>query len=187
MAKPQRDKWAEITGDYVPTTLPCWSEAFGRVTKFERLIVAAPKRFTGHRVPDPGMLISSEIRRERNLFAWLLCRSANLRRLTNALHSEDGVPVGISNELWRVYLSTDMTDDDVRAASGMASSSMASFNGRATATQRRQAAVSIFGRPPNKFNLQEASWRGHPIPWGTIFSHDPLLVREVMCVTTCVQ
>lgn len=176
----QRDKWVDITGDYVPATLPCWSEALGRVNKFERLFVSAPKRFTGYRVPDPGMLISSEIRRERNIFAWLLCRSANLRRLSIALNSDDMVPVGVSNELWRVYLSTDITDDDVRAASNMASNSLATFNGRAPAHERRQAAVDIFGRPPDRLNIMEVSWRGHTIPWGKVFHHDPLLVKEIM-------
>lgn len=176
----QRDKWADITGDYVPATLPCWSEALGRVEKFDRLFVSAPKRFTGYRVPNPGMLISSEIRRERNIFAWLLCRSANLRRLSNALNSDDAIPVGVSNELWRIYLSTDITDDDVRAASDVPFDNLATFNGRAPAHKRRQAAVEIFGRPPDRLNIMEASWRGHTIPWGTVFHHNSLLVKEIM-------
>lgn len=43
-----------------------------------------------------------------------------------------------------------------------------------------KCAVSIFGRPPDRFNLQEATWHGHTIPWGTVFKHDPLLVKEIM-------
>lgn len=164
----------------MPTTLPCWSDAYGRMAKFERLYVIAPKRFTGYRVPDPGMIISSEIRRERNIFAWLLSRAANVRRLSNALNSEDGVPVGVSNELWRVYLSTDITDDDVRDGSQMDSTSLSNFNGRAPAHERRQSAVAIFGRPPDRFNIMEATWRGHNIRWGTVFHHNPLLVKEIM-------
>lgn len=180
IGKAQRDKWSEISGDYVPNTLPCWSEVFRRMAKFDRLSVMAPKRFTGYRVPDPGMIISSEIRRERNIFAWLLSRAANIRRLSNALDSEDGVPVGVSNELWRVYLSTDITESDIREGSNMDSSNLTSFNGRAPAHQRRQAAVAIFGRPPDMFNIKEATWRGHNIPWGTVFLHNPLLVKEIM-------
>lgn len=47
-------------------------------------------------------------------------------------------------------------------------------------SRRRQTAVTIFGRPPDRFNIQQATWRGHNIPWGTVFQHDPLLVREIM-------
>lgn len=164
----------------MPSTLPHWLEVFACVEKFERLHVAAPKRFTGYCMPNPGMLISLDLRRERNIFGWLLSRSANIRRFSNATDSDDGVPIGISNELWRVYLSTDITDNDARVASHMSSDSLGSFNGRAPAHKRRQAAVAIFGRPPDRFNLQEALWRGHTIPWGKVFHHNLLLVKEIM-------
>lgn len=179
-APAQRDKWIKITGDYVPSTVPGWSGAFSRVDRSARSDVTAPKEFTGYRVPDPGMIIFSEVRRERNVFAWLLSRSANLRRLSHGLDSETGVPAGVSNELWRVNLSTDI------AASGMCGnkhvdrSSVVVFNGRGPAQQRRQVAVAIFGRPPDKFNLQHAMWRGHTISWGTTFHYNALLVQEIM-------
>lgn len=60
------------------------------------------------------------------------------------------------------------------------SSVVDTFKARAPALARRQAAVSIFSRPPDKFNLQEATWRGHTIRWGTVFQHDALLVQEIM-------
>lgn len=176
----QRDKWAEITGDYVPCTLPAWSAAFNRVDRHNRSAVSAPKIFTGYRVPDPGMIIYSEARRERNMFAWLLSRSANLRRLSNAVDSDAGVPIGVSNEMWRVYLGTDIAGCDLHAGRLAGQPSPATFNGRATAEHRRQVAVSIFGRPPDKFNLQEATWLGHTIKWGTVFQHDSRLVQEIM-------
>ncbi|KZP11316.1 hypothetical protein FIBSPDRAFT_899031 [Athelia psychrophila] len=180
LSQVQRDKWAEITGDYVPLTVPGWSAALKRVDRHTRLAVPAPKRFTGYRIPDPGMIIYSETRRERNIFAWLVSRSANLRRLSNALGTEDGVPDGFSNELWRVYLCTDVGQDDLMAGQRLDRTIAGSFNGRAPAAQRRRAAVSIFGRPPDKFNLQEATWNEHLIRWGTAFHHDPRLVQEIM-------
>lgn len=176
----QRDKWSEITGDYLPPTVPEWSRALGRVDRSARSAVIAPKRFTGYRLPDPGMLIYSEARRERNIFAWLLSRSANLRRLINGLLSDDLVPVGVSNELWRVYLATDVPDSEMVPTNLIDQTTAGMFNGRAPAHQRRQAAVFIFGRPPDKFNLQEATWCGHKIRWGTVFHHDPQLVKEIM-------
>lgn len=91
--------------------------------KFDKLSVNASNRFTGYRVPDPGMIISSEVRRERNVFAWLLSRSANIRRLSNAIYSNEGVPVSVSNELWRLYLSTDITEDNIRVGSHLDRSS----------------------------------------------------------------
>lgn len=126
------------------------------------------------------MIIYSEVRRERNIFAWLLSRSANLRRLSNDLHSDDSVPVGVSNEIWRVYLGTDVADNEALPGNLLDRSTAGTFNGRAPALQRRQAAVAIFGRPPDKFNMQEATWRGHNIRWGTIFQHNPQLVKEIM-------
>lgn len=176
----QRDKWTEITGDYIPPSLPGWSYALKQVDRTARSAIVAPKRFTGYRFPDPGMLMYSELRRERNVFAWLVSRLANLRRLINDLHSDDAVPVGVSNELWRVYLGTDVADSEVLPSNLIDQSTAAQFNGRGPASQRRQAAVSIFGRPPDKFNLQEATWRGHIIRWGTVFQHDPQLVQEII-------
>lgn len=164
----------------MPLTVPGWSAALKRVDRHTRLAVPAPKRFTGYRIPDPGMIIYSETRRERNIFAWLVSRSANLRRLSNALGTEDGVPDGFSNELWRVYLCTDVGQDDLMAGQRLDRTIAGSFNGRAPAAQRRRAAVSIFGRPPDKFNLQEATWNEHLIRWGTAFHHDPRLVQEIM-------
>lgn len=164
----------------MPPTIYGWSDAFKLVDRSLRSAILAPKHFTGYRVPDPGMIIFSEIRRERNIFAWLVSRSANLRRLSITLESEDGVPVGVSNELWRVHIATDIAECDVRDSQHVDHPSTATFNGRAPAQQRRRAAESIFGRPPDKFNLQSATWRGHTIRWGTIFQHDALLVKEIM-------
>lgn len=126
------------------------------------------------------MIIFSEVRRERNVFAWLLSQSANLRRLSNSLESEDGVPVGISNELWRVYIATDIAECDMRSSEHFDRSTAGVFNGRGPAQQRRQSAMAIFGRPPDKFNLHHATWRGFTIRWDTIFQHDTLMVREIM-------
>lgn len=176
----QRDKWVEITGDYTPLTVPGWSDALQRVDRSSRSLDPAPKRFTGYRIPDPGMIIYSEARRERNIFAWLVSRSANLRRLRNSLDSEEAVPIGVSNEMWRVYLATDVVKCDIDIEQPADRSIVDGFNVRAPALARRQAAASIFGRPPDKFNLQEATWRGHNIRWGTVFQHDPLLVQEIM-------
>ncbi|KZP11318.1 hypothetical protein FIBSPDRAFT_899033 [Athelia psychrophila] len=44
LSQVQRDKWAEITGDYVPLTVPGWSAALKRVDRHTRLAVPAPKR-----------------------------------------------------------------------------------------------------------------------------------------------
>lgn len=164
----------------MPSTIPGWSYALKLVDRAVRSATPAPKRFTGYRVPDPGMIIYSEVRRERNVFAWLVSRSANLRRLSNALESDDGVPVGVSNELWRVHIATDATECDVPGSQHIDRLSTVHFNGRAPAHQRRRAAEDIFGRPPDKFNLRYASWRGHTIGWGTIFQHHELLVQEIM-------
>lgn len=114
------------------------------------------------------------------MFAWLVSRSANLRRLRNALELEEAVPIGVSNELWRVYLGTDVAESEIATEQLPGSSFVDGFNARAPASVRRRAATSIFGRPPDKFNLQEATWRGHTIHWGTVFQHDALLVQEVM-------
>lgn len=176
----QRDKWVEIEGDYTPPTVAGWSGALRRVDRSARLPDPAPKRFTGYRFPDPGMIIFSEARRERNIFAWLVSRSANLRRLRNALESEEAVPIGVSNEMWRVYLGTDVAESAIDTGQQGGNSVVDSFNARAPALARRQAAASIFGKPPDKFNLQEATWRGHTIRWGTVFQHDALLVQEIM-------
>lgn len=90
------------------------------------------------------------------------------------------MPVGVSNKLWRVYLGTDVGDGKLAATKPVSPATAGVFNGRAPAQQRRQAAVSIFGRPPDKFNSQEATWRGHSIHWGTVFHHYPQLVQEIM-------
>lgn len=79
------------------------------------------------------MLIFSEARRERNLFAWLVSRSANLRRLSSALCSEDGVPTGVSNEIWRVYLGTDVTEREIHAGQLAEKSNSDNFTARAPA------------------------------------------------------
>lgn len=126
------------------------------------------------------MVIFSKTRREQNIFAWVLSWSANLRRLCNALDSEDVVPVGISNELWRVYLATDIAENDMCASQHIDRNHPETFNGKAPAQQRRQAAVAILGRPLDKFNLQEATWRGFTVRWGTFFHHDSKLVQEIM-------
>lgn len=143
----QRDKWIEIIGDYTPPSVPVWSDALKRVDRSLRSPDPAPKRFTGYRVPDPGMILFSETRRERNIFAWLVSRSANLRRLRNALESDEAVPIGVSNELWRVYLTTDIVGDgDNNLAQLSDVSTVDSFKARAPALARRQAAASNLAR-----------------------------------------
>ncbi|KAF7983525.1 hypothetical protein HWV62_21076 [Athelia sp. TMB] len=178
-----RDKWVEITGDYIPTTVPHWSKALRSVNPLDRQRNPAPKEYTGYRFPDPGLLVFSDIRREKNLFNWLLIRDASIRRIMHDVGSGDGIPRGFSNELWRIILGVEFTDADKHAASSSMhpSSSDQLPNCRsAPHADRRRAAIAIFGQPPDGHNHQEVIWRGHVVPWGTFFKHDPLLVEEIL-------
>ncbi|KAF7968768.1 hypothetical protein HWV62_29368 [Athelia sp. TMB] len=174
-----RNKWHELVGDFIPLTIPHWSKAFKAINKDDRAVLVAPKHFTGYRFPDPGMLVFSEVRREKNLFNWLLIRDASVRRLMHDIASEDGVPRGYSNELWRMILGVEFSEADRTAAS---SSDVAKLpNSRNSAhADRRRAAIAIFGQPPDSHNHTEVQWRGHAVPWGSFFKHDPLLVQEVL-------
>ncbi|KAF7978623.1 hypothetical protein HWV62_45107 [Athelia sp. TMB] len=176
-----RDKWLEITGDFVPITIPHWSKALCSVNRNDRSSIIAPKDFTGYRFPDPGMLVFSDARKEKNVFNWLLIRDASIRRLMHDVLSEKGVPRGFSNELWRMILGVEFSDGDKQAATSLAASSSNVAISRSTPhSERRQAAIAIFGQPPDGHNHDTVQWRGHTVPWGTFFEHDPLLVQEIM-------
>ena len=176
-----RDKWVEIAGDFVPETVPHWTSALGAIDRAERMSTVAPKHYTGYRFPDPGMLVFSEGRRERNLFNWLLIRDASVHRLMHNVTSEHGIPRGFSNELWRMILGAEFTDEDKMAAASKTMSMKNLPNARTSAhSDRRRAAIAIFGQPPDAHNHQEVVWRGHKVPWGTFFQHDPRLVQEVL-------
>ncbi|KAF7980408.1 hypothetical protein HWV62_38222 [Athelia sp. TMB] len=178
---PVRDKWQEITGDFVPETIPHWSKALHSVNRNDRSPIIAPKDFTGYRFPDPGMLVFSSNRRERNLFNWLLIRDACVRRLMHDISSTSGVPRGFSNELWRMILGVEFSEGDKEAAESLAVHSRNPAIGRsASHSERRQAAIAIFGQPPDGHNHTAVQWKKHTIPWGTFFEHDPLLVREIL-------
>ncbi|KAF7966521.1 hypothetical protein HWV62_38062 [Athelia sp. TMB] len=174
-----RDKWNELVGDFIPITIPHWSKAFKEVNKNDRAGIVAPKHFTGYRFPDPGMLVFSEVRREKNLFNWLLIRDASIRRLMHDIASDDGIPRGYSNELWRMILGVEFSDADKTAASTLTITAVPNSRNSAHA-DRRRAAIAIFGQPPDSHNQTEVQWRGHTVSWGSFFKHDPLLVQEVL-------
>ncbi|KAF7968509.1 hypothetical protein HWV62_30232 [Athelia sp. TMB] len=174
-----RDKWVEITGDYVPQTIPPWSKAMLSVNRMERQANPAPKAYTGYRFPDPGMLIFSESRREHNFFNWLLIRDANLRRVSNDMASSAGVATGVSNELWRMIIGVEFTERD-KVAAREAVPGVLPNSRSAPHSERRQAAIAIFGNPPDGHNVQEVEWQGHRIPWNSFFEHDPLLAQEIL-------
>ncbi|KAF7977927.1 hypothetical protein HWV62_1989 [Athelia sp. TMB] len=176
-----RDKWLEITGDFIPLTIPHWSKALRLIDRSQRQSKAPPKHYCGYRFPDPGMLVFSEGRRERNLFGWLLIRDANIRRVTNDISSSMGVPGGVSNELWRMILGVQFSDEDKLSVRRQVACRDAIPLTRATSnSDRRRAALSIFGRPPDTHNVCEVEWRGHMVPWDTFFHHDPMLVQEIL-------
>ncbi|KAF7970450.1 hypothetical protein HWV62_23893 [Athelia sp. TMB] len=176
-----RDKWSEITGDYIPHTVKYWAEALRAVDRNQRQGTVAPKHYTGYRFPDPGMLVFSAARREKNLFNWLLVRDANIHRLMNDLDPSGHAPRGFSNEVWRMLLGVEFTDRDKVGASlrDLSLGEMPSTRSSSHA-ERRQAAIAIFGQPPDSHNYTEVQWRGHFIGWDTFFKHDPALVQEIM-------
>lgn len=173
-----RDKWVEMVGDFLPPTVPMWSSALARVDR-TRLAAAPSKDYSGFRFPDPGLILYSHVRRERNLFNWLLVREANLRRVDNESSSSAGVPIGASNEHWRAFLGSEFSSEEleIAASSVNGSSSRVSLTDNA---KLRLAAIGIFGRPPLGHNIQAAVWRGFTIPRTTLFEHDHRLVQEIM-------
>lgn len=175
-----RDKWIEITGDYVPCTLVCWRQALLTVDRSKRISPAPPKWFTGYRFPDPGMIMYSQARRERNLFNWLLVRECNIHRITNDLSSAAGVPTGVSNEMWRLYLGVEFTARDKSGATTIPGTAAFEIKNSTSHAKKRHAAVSIFGKTPDAHNLTEVHWRNHVIKWNTFCSHDSLLVQEIL-------
>lgn len=176
-----RDKWVEITGDYIPVTIPHWSKALRTVDRKEHSPNVAPKHCTGYRFPDPGMLVFSSARKERNLFNWLLIRDATIHRLMHDILSPPGIPRGFSNELWRMILGVEFTEIDKMAAARRDLSSDKLPSSRSSShSERRAAAIAIFGKPPDGHNQQEVIWRGHTVAWNTFFKHDTLLVQEIL-------
>ncbi|KAF7984849.1 hypothetical protein HWV62_10805 [Athelia sp. TMB] len=180
-SQPIRDKWVEIVGDYMPPTVVPWAEALLAVDRTDRQATVAPKHYTGYRFPDPGMLIFSSARRERNIFNWLLVRDATIRRLMHDVVSPLGVPKGFSNELWRMLLGVEFTDRDKIGACSRAFSPENLPSSRSSShSERRQAAITVFGQPPDGHNFSQVQWRGHLVDWDTFFKHDALLVQEIM-------
>lgn len=176
-----RDKWIELTGNMIPDTPPVWSQAFGMLDRTRRMSNPPPKSVTGYRYPDPGLVIFSDGRRERNLFNWLLVRDAATRRAVNDASTTRGIPLGVSNELWRLYIGTDFIDGFDRVASpAPAAKSSRQHDKNYSNSNRRQVLIDIFGRPPDSHNIREVEWQGHVIQWGTICEHDDLLVKEIM-------
>ncbi|KAF7970273.1 hypothetical protein HWV62_24460 [Athelia sp. TMB] len=174
---PARDKWIELKGDLIPLSEPTWALALLSVDRSVRSPTAPPKPVSGYRFPDPGMLIYSEGRRDRNIFNWLAIRQATIRRASNDAASSHAVPLGISNELWRLYISSDFSEDawvppTVRGA--------ASSRPRSDNISRRQLLVDIFGRPPDSQHLRHVEWHGFVVEWGKITMHDNMLVREIL-------
>ncbi|KAF7967942.1 hypothetical protein HWV62_32479 [Athelia sp. TMB] len=175
---PSRDKWQDLEGDLIPPTLAPWSAAMRSVDCAIRSPTAPPKSVSGYRFPDPGMVIYSEGRRERNLFNWLAVREATIHKACNDITSTDGAPVGVSNELWRLYIGTDFMDCTPSTPNARLEGPLAVVrNERAS---QRQLLVSIFGRPPIMTHLRSVYWNDHEIEWGTFGQHDSLLVREVL-------
>ncbi|KAF7977844.1 hypothetical protein HWV62_2597 [Athelia sp. TMB] len=160
---PARDKWRELKGDFIPHTEPTWASAFTFIKRTE--------------FPDPGMIIYSEGRRERNLFNWLAVRDATIHRACNDAASGHAVPVGISNELWRLYIGSDFNDVAYSTAQKGRSDPPRAVQDNIT---RRQLLVEIYGRPPNTQHMREVQWNNHDIEWGKITMHDTLLVREII-------
>ncbi|KAF7976218.1 hypothetical protein HWV62_7232 [Athelia sp. TMB] len=174
---PARDKWMDMKSQLIPSTLAPWSAALGRIDRSKRLPAAPPKALTGYRFPDPGMLVYSDNRRERNLFNWLAVREANIRKASNDAASGVGVPVGLSNELWRLYLGTDYLNG---VSPSVTRSAMSSQGPHKDISSRRRVLMDIFGRPPDIQHIREVDWDGHAVQWGTFQQHDALLVQEVM-------
>ncbi|KAF7981388.1 hypothetical protein HWV62_33879 [Athelia sp. TMB] len=178
---PIRDKWVEIRGDFMPDTLPFWSGAMLAVDRADRQADVAPKEYTGYRFPDPGMLVFSTVRREKNLFNWLIVCDATIRRVMHDVESPAGIPRGFSNELWRMIIGVEFTDRDKNGATDREFAPDNIPNARSSShSERRQAAIAIFGQPPDGHNFNAVRWRNHDVRWGTFFEHDPLLVQEVM-------
>lgn len=176
-----RDKWAEITGDYIPESVEGWPKALKSVDRSDRQSTIAPKDYTGYRFPDPGMLVFSVIRRERNLFNWLLIRDANIRRVMHDTLRPDGIPKGFSNETWHMILGVEFTEKDKLGATGREFAPNFTGSTRSSShAERRQAAITMFGQPPDGHNFMEVEWRNHTITWDTFFKHDALLVQEII-------
>ena len=76
----------------MPPTVPHWNEALLAVDRADRQDNIAPKDYTGYRFPDPGMLIFSTLRREKNVFNWLLVRDATIRRVMIDVESPVVIP-----------------------------------------------------------------------------------------------
>ncbi|KAF7979062.1 hypothetical protein HWV62_43547 [Athelia sp. TMB] len=178
MTMPTRDKWVELVGNFLPDTVPTWSSAFATVDRTVRLASPPSKSVTGYRFPDPGMIVFSEGRRERNIFNWLAVREATIRKACNEASSNYAIPLGTSNELWRLYIGTDFMDSN-SVASTAAQHSGVVVPHSANST-RRQLLLDIFGRPPDTQHVRDMEWYGHKIEWGTFFLHDSLLVREIL-------
>ncbi|KAF7965333.1 hypothetical protein HWV62_44317 [Athelia sp. TMB] len=180
-AQSGRDKWKELTGGYIPDTLPVWSKAFQRLNRDSRMPDPPPKYVSGYRFPDPGLVIFSMGRRERNLFNWLLVRDATIRRATHDLGTAIGIPTGVSNEMWRLYIGTDFVESlSAVPESARSSSRVAQSDGKEFNIKRRQVLIDLFGKPPDRHHVREVQWRGHEVTWDTFFKHDSLLVREIM-------
>ncbi|KAF7973666.1 hypothetical protein HWV62_14642 [Athelia sp. TMB] len=176
---PPRDKWAELKSDLIPDTVPCWSIAHQLIDKDKRVDKLPSPSVTGYRFPDPGLVIFSERRRERNLFNWLLIRDATIRRAINDASSEGGIPMGISNELWRAYIGTDYMDSFAENASSV-DKEVATTSSQAANLSRRQALVGIFGRPPDTRRITSVDWNGHTVKLGEFCAHDNLLIQEIL-------
>ncbi|KAF7967769.1 hypothetical protein HWV62_33177 [Athelia sp. TMB] len=161
---PIRDKWVEICGDFMPDTIPFWSAAMLAVDRTDRQADVAPKEYTGYRFPDPGMLVFSTTRREKNLFNWLIVRDATIRRVMHDVESPVGVPRGFSNELWRMIIGVEFTDRDKHGANGRDIAPDNMPNPRSSShSERRQAAIAIFGQPPDGHNLTTVRWRNYDV------------------------
>ncbi|KAF7968780.1 hypothetical protein HWV62_29330 [Athelia sp. TMB] len=54
---PPRDKWLDMEGDLIPSTLETWSTALLSLDRTVRSATAPPKSVSGYRFPDPGMSV----------------------------------------------------------------------------------------------------------------------------------